>query len=169
MARTGGEISASFSTLKAATWSTPHSQQFFFERRSRRALSFSDSWGMNFPTWFTIPRKLLNSLTFVGSFMSLMASVFSGSGLMPDVVMTCPRNTTSLLESSHLSAFKVTPACSSFFNKAWRRASCCSWSFPHTSRSSMWQTTPSSPSITSAMTRWKCSGAELIPNGRRWK
>ncbi|XP_063077567.1 trichohyalin-like [Engraulis encrasicolus] len=42
------------------------------------------------------------------------ASVFQQQSLfywlMPDVVMTCPRNATSLLESSHLSAFKVTPA-----------------------------------------------------------
>ena len=38
-----------------------------------------------------------------------------------------------------------------------------------TSTSSMRQTTPWTPSRISCMCRWKCSGADEIPNGRCWK
>ena len=45
------------------------------------------------------------------------------------------------------------------------RWSCSSWVRPYTSRSSIKQTTPSSPAMTSDICFWKYSGAEVIPNG----
>ena len=47
--------------------------------------------------------------------------------------------------------------------------SCSSWSFPYTRMSSMRHTTPSRPCRISDIRRWKCSGADVISNGRWWK
>ena len=47
--------------------------------------------------------------------------------------------------------------------------SCFSWFFPYTRMSSMRHTTPSRPCRISDIRRWKTSGADVNPNGRRWK
>lgn len=59
------------------------------------------------------------------------------------------------------------PAFPSLCSTVRSRASCSSWSYPHTRMSSMWQTVPSSSSMTSANMHWKCSGAEAIRKGRQ--
>lgn len=86
MVSTGREDSAFFSVLNTVAWSMSQTQQFFFERRSwsSLSLSLSDSWGM-----LITLRKLLNSPTYVGSIISVMAFVFLGSGRMPAAVMLC--------------------------------------------------------------------------------
>lgn len=53
--------------LNAVTWSSSYTVHFCMESRSQSALSFSAKWKINFPAWLTMLRKLLSSLTFVGS------------------------------------------------------------------------------------------------------
>ncbi len=80
----------------------------------------------------------------------------SGSGRIPD-----------LSTNSHLSLFSVSPADSKRWRMLRKRLSCSFWVLPWTTTSSMIQTTPSNPFRISDILRWKCSGAEVIPNGKR--
>ena len=72
-------------------------------------------------------------------------------------------------EKTHFSLFSVTPASRSFCKTLRRRLPCSSWSTPKTSISSIMHTTPSVPSRIRDILFWKCSGADEIPNGKRWK
>ena len=69
----------------------------------------SANLGMNFPSWFTIPLNLCNSVIFCGAGNLEIAFVFSGSALIPSESTICPRNLIDFFENSHLS-LRVSPA-----------------------------------------------------------
>ena len=53
----------------------------------------------NFPSWFTIPKILWSSVTFLGSGMSLMADIFAGSWEIPFWLIRWPRKVSDDLET----------------------------------------------------------------------
>ena len=88
--------------------------------------------GENFPSWFTIPKTLWSSVTFLGGGMSLMADIFAGSWEMPSWLIGWPRKVSDDLENSHLVGLSVMPAALILFSAAVRRLLCSWLSFPCT-------------------------------------
>ena len=121
------------------------------------------------PSWLTMTMNLRSSITAVGAFISLTAAVYYGSARIPSWSMMCPRNLRLVFENSHFSGFKVAPDASIFVSVVCRRWSCSSLSRPKTRTSSIWQSTPSSPSRMELIRLWKCSGALAMPKGSLFK
>lgn len=69
---------------------------FFWKAGLLRDLSFSANWVTNSPSWFTIPRRLHNSLTLLCSCISLITVFLHGLAMIPSVVIMLPRNLISL-------------------------------------------------------------------------
>ena len=80
-----------------------------------------------------------------------------------------PGNLTCLWENLHFSLLSVRPAASKHCRTLSRRSLCWSWSFPCTRTLSIIHTTPSIPLSRADTLHWKCSGAEVIPNGKQLK
>lgn len=55
------------------------------------------------------PIRLCNSFFDVGGCISLIARMYSGSGLKPLLFTICPRNFASDVRNEHLSGFKLSP------------------------------------------------------------
>ena len=125
--------------------------------------------GENFPIWFTIPRKGRTSPTFVGTLTFWMAMTFLGSGLIPVPSMQCPKNFTDFCANQHFSEFSVTPASCSHWSTFSSLSSCSSCVLQWTRTSSIIHMTPARLLKVSDIRRWKCSGADEIPKGIRWK
>ena len=125
--------------------------------------------GTNFPSWFTMPINLCNSLTVVGVGKWPIARVFSGSAWTPWASTMCPKNLSLPCENSHFWMFNVSPALCRQSKTARTRASCCTWFPPWKRISSIRHMTPSRSPKMSDMVHWNISGAELIPKGKRLK
>ena len=66
----------------------------------------------------------------VSGHVFLIASVFSGSALIPSASMMWPRNVILVWLNSHFCGFRVAPASSICLRTASSRWSCSAWSFP---------------------------------------
>ena len=86
---------------------TPQVQEIFWLCRSLNGFVLSARCSVNFDNWFTIPRNDLTSRMFLGAGRLTIASIFSGSGLIPFALTILPKTSTSDLLNSHLSRFKV--------------------------------------------------------------
>ena len=129
----------------------------------------SARWSENLLRWFTMPRNVLTSCTFVGAGRSAIAFTLSGSTSIPFELMTCPRNLTCLVLKTHLSRWSLTPASNRRSRTASSLSSCWCWSLPWTSTSSMLHSTPSKPNRIWFMVFWNFSEPELIPKGNTLK
>ena len=140
-----------------------------FWSRSLSGLDSSAICGWSLLSWLTMPRNLLNSVWPWGVFIFKMASTFLGFICTPSESMSVPRNSTDGFESSHFSSFRVRLASCSLWRVASKCWLCSPTVLPYKRTSSIWQRAPSVPTRTCEIRPWKCSGAELIPNGRRLK
>lgn len=158
---TGADDKSSFKFLKALTCASAQNQQFFLDRRSLRGLSFSARCGMNFFQLVDHAKKTpeLTNVCLLGPLLSYL----DPATLL--CLRCCDRETWLHAGTKHNNW--VDSPFSIFWSTAWRCISCSSWEQPHTSTSSMSQTTPSRPSVTSVSIRfWKCSAADAIPKGK---
>ena len=83
-----GFDNSSFSSVNALDWDGPHVQTLDLHKSSQSGCVISARLGMNFPSWLAIPMNLLSSDTEVGALIFLIASVFSGSALIPSASIT---------------------------------------------------------------------------------
>ena len=110
-------------------------------------------------------------MTSVDAGMSAIAFTFAWSGFSPSSVATCPINGTLVCRKCSLPALRTRFSLSHLLRKATRFSSCffvaCSMvsPYPTTRKSSATTSTPTRPSMTSCIRRWKTSGAEQILNG----
>ena len=142
-----GFVSFSCTSLKAALWAGPQVQALDFPRMAQRGWVFSSNVGMNFPSWFAIPRNLLTPETDLGGSISRMASVLPGSALILLASITFPRNVRVFLLNSHFPRFSIAPASLTRLRTASSHSLCSFSSLPKTRTSSMWHRTPSRPSL----------------------
>ena len=115
---------------------------------------------------------MLRNLTYVWSWgvtIFRMALTFLGLTCTPSELMSIPRNSTDGFENSHFSSFRVRLASWSLWWVASQCWLCSPTDMLYTRISSIWQRAPSVLSRTCMIRFWKCSGVELIPNGRRLK
>ena len=84
-------VSSSLISWNALSYCGPHSQNFLVLRSSLRGWDISAMLGVNFPSWFTIPKNRLKSVTDVGVSILLMDSVLSGSARMPWLSIMWPK------------------------------------------------------------------------------
>ena len=136
-------------SLKADFWACSQHHELSLERRSLRGF----------------PKNQRRSGTSFGSRNFRIAATFSLSGWMPAAERVCPRKLTWGQLNLHFSPFRVRFASLSRCSTAVSRSSCSCCVFPWIRMSSTRHTTPSIPFSSSAIRRWKCSGAELMPNG----
>ena len=81
----------------------------------------------------------------------------------------CPQKFNWRFGNSHFFSFRVRLTSCSLWRAASKWWLCSSTDLPFTRISFLWQRAPSVPSRTCEIRFWKCSGAELIQNGRRLK
>ena len=85
-AKTVGLVSTDLMIIKASSCLVFQLHVFLELINSQRRLESSVIQEENFPSWFAIPISLLNSVTLVGAFIFLMASVLVGSGEIPSLL-----------------------------------------------------------------------------------
>ena len=145
------------------------SHVFLELKSSCKGWESSASFGVNFPSWFSMPRKHLSSILLVGCWKEWIAEVLWGLRETPRSSIRCPRNVSLCWLNSHLSRFRVTPASLMVCRTSWSWWLCSACVFPNINTSSMWQSTPSFPARICSIWCWKCSGELAIPNGIRLK
>ncbi|KAK5642638.1 hypothetical protein RI129_008805 [Pyrocoelia pectoralis] len=96
-----------------------------------------------------------------------MAVTFSGLGVIPCRLTTCPKYFNSGLQNSHFSGCSTKPHCRSLWNTVLRLDKCSGNVLPSTIISSRYAKAMDSNSgpITLSSNRWKVAGAECSPNG----
>ena len=164
-ARTGELVNIRFTSSNALCWASPHTHWFPLISKSQSGFVTSDRLGVSFLIWFTVPRNLWMSPTLVGTGTLRIAVTLPGSGLMPVSSTTYPKKGTCGWENLHFTLLRVRPSFRSLHRTLNKCSSCSSCVLPYMRTSWIKKTTPSmSPSI-SDIRRWKCSGANVIPNG----
>ena len=160
-----------FTFLTASSWAGPQVQAAFLTRRDRSGVESSASDWAYLSSWLAMPKSRLTSVMFLRLGMFMMAWVRSRSCLMPSAMIWFPQKTTEGRINSHLSFIRVAPASLSHWRAIAKLASCCTWPLPWslTKMLSTQQTMPGTPCIIFCILPSKCSVAELMPNGRRWK
>ena len=73
-----GKVSTTMRLVKALSCIGVQSQAFFALNSARNGLDNSAMFGENFPSWFTIPRKLQSSETDFGVSICCMTAVLLG-------------------------------------------------------------------------------------------
>ena len=94
-----------------------------------------------------------------------LALSFSGSGLIPSLLMMWPKYFTCSIPNVHFSRLNLTPFSLTRLRTARSLLSCSSWLYPHTRMSSMRIRMPSNLLNISSIWRWNPSCADTKPNG----
>ena len=164
-ARTGLFVRTCLTLLDDFCCGSPQIHAFSLTSSSLMGCVISARFGENLLSWFTMPRNRRTSPTLCGVEKRTMAETLFGSGRIPWPSMTCPRNKTEDWANLHFSEFSVMPRSLSHRRTFLSCSSCSSFVFPCTRISSMRHTVPGRPLRAFDIRRWKCSGADDIPNG----